>query len=88
MRATAVVALLLHALPGAHGAANATFVRGPEGLLAGFHRVGDTAGSRVPEEEGGQHDEPCKHEYSVGQSHVRILSGLGAAAVIPVPARP
>ena len=35
MRATAVVALLLHALPGAHGAANATnvtFVRGPEGL--------------------------------------------------------
>ena len=35
MRATAVVALLLQALPGAHGAANATnatFVRGPEGL--------------------------------------------------------
>ena len=35
MRATVVVALLLHALPGAHGAANATnvtFVRGPEGL--------------------------------------------------------
>jgi hypothetical protein len=35
MRATAVVALLLNALPGAHGAANATnatFVRGPEGL--------------------------------------------------------
>ena len=32
MRATAVVALLLHALPGAHGAANTTFVRGPEGL--------------------------------------------------------
>ena len=35
MRATAVVALLLRALPGAHGAANATnatFVRGPEGL--------------------------------------------------------
>ena len=30
MRATAVVALLLHALPGAHGAANATFVRGPD----------------------------------------------------------
>ena len=35
MRATAVVALLFHALPGAHGTANATnatFVRGPEGL--------------------------------------------------------
>ena len=32
MRAAAVVALLLHALPGAHGAANATFVRVPEGL--------------------------------------------------------
>ena len=32
MRATAVVALLFHALPGAHGAANATFVRGPEKL--------------------------------------------------------
>ena len=35
MRATAVVALLLNALPGAHGTANATnatFVRGPEGL--------------------------------------------------------
>ena len=35
MRAAAVVALLLHALPGARGAANATnatFVRGPEGL--------------------------------------------------------
>ena len=30
MRAAAVVALLLHALPGAHGAANATFVRGPD----------------------------------------------------------
>ena len=30
MRAAAVVALLLHALPGAHGAANATFVRGDD----------------------------------------------------------
>ena len=31
MRAAVVVALL-HALPGARGAANPTFVRGPEGL--------------------------------------------------------
>ena len=32
MRATAVVALLLHALPGAHGVAATTFVRVPEDL--------------------------------------------------------
>ena len=32
MRAAAVVALLLHALPGAANATNVTFVRGPEGL--------------------------------------------------------